>query len=302
MPYRIKRGESVPDAIQRIAMEQIERARNELGAQEPDAAEAVHQARKRFKKLRALARLVRPVMRNKTFKAENRFFRDQARALASARDDQVMLDTLEALTDTEPQAPFPEELLGLRDLLTERRDSHLNSGGEELGDRMAQVAAALGPYPERLAEWRVPSKGFKALAPGLERSYRDGRKALDRVRQEPDDELFHGLRKRVKDHWYHCRLLQGLWPELMETRSSELKRLSDMLGDDHDLSVFAVTLEAVPEDILSSQARARLARRVAKRQKRLRRDALVLAKRVYAERPKQLRERWHVYWEAWQHG
>lgn len=301
MPYRVKRGEAVLHAIERIAMEQIGRAQGELCGREADVAEAVHQARKRFKKLRALLRLVRPVLGSKTFKAENRYFRDRGRELASARDDQVMLDTLEALADVHADAGIPEELAGLHGLLVERRDAHLHleGDGKDLGARMAEVADSLGRYPERLADWHIGAEGFDALGPGLTRSYRDGRKALRRVRKAPDDARFHEWRKRVKDHWYHSRLLRGLWSGPMDARIAELKRLSDLLGDDHDLAVLKGTVEEVAGENLSSRAKKRLLRKVFRRQARLREEALVLGRRAYAEKPKRLRERWDAYWEAW---
>jgi CHAD domain-containing protein len=302
MPYRFKRGEAVPEAVQRIAMEQIERAQKELRGRLPDAAEAVHQARKRFKKLRALVRLVRPVMNKKVFKEENGFFRDQARALASARDDQVMLDTLEVLAEVDASESFPEEWAGLHDLLTQRRDAHLDSGGEDLGGRMDQVASALDRYPDRLGDWQIPARGFDALGPGLERTYKDGLDALHLVCEQPTDVQFHEWRKRVKDHWYHTRLLEGMWREMMKARSAELARLSDLLGDDHDLSVFSDTLDFVPGQTLTPDAKKHLEKKVARRQKKLRGNALRLGERIYAEKPNRLRKRWGTYWGAWQRG
>jgi len=50
MPYRIKHSEKVPEAVRRIALEQIDRARSELRDTNMEAAESVHQARKRFRK------------------------------------------------------------------------------------------------------------------------------------------------------------------------------------------------------------------------------------------------------------
>ena len=50
MPYRIKRSEKVPEAVRRIALEQIDRARSELRDTNMEAAESVHQARKRLRK------------------------------------------------------------------------------------------------------------------------------------------------------------------------------------------------------------------------------------------------------------
>ena len=55
-------------------------------------------------------------------------------------------------------------------------------------------------------------------------------------------EDFHEWRKRVKYHWYHCRLLKNLYKPLMKARRDEAKHLADLLGDDHDLSMLDLLL------------------------------------------------------------
>ncbi len=80
-------------------------------------------------------------------------------------------------------------------------------------------------------------EGFDLMRPGLEREYRRGRGALRAVRKDPSAEAVHQWRKRVKDLWYHLRLLQGVWPATMGAAADEAHALSDLLGDHHDLSV-----------------------------------------------------------------
>jgi CHAD domain-containing protein len=299
MPYRIKRAEAIPKAVRRIAMEQIERARNELRGEDLEAAEAVHQARKRFKKLRALLRLVRPAMKSKRYKAENRLFRDLGRRLAVARDNQVLLETLDALADAHNGEPGAEELSALRDVLVSRQEAQREGDGRDLDSRMIEVAAALDRYPARLEGWSLGARGFAALGPGLKRSYRQGRKAMRKARKTPGDAQFHEWRKRVKDHWYHSRLLQGQWAELMKPHARELKRLSDLLGDDHDLAVFRETVASLNASPLSDAGRRSLFTLVAQRQEQLRNAAHDLGARVYAESPKRFTQRWRAYWRAW---
>jgi CHAD domain-containing protein len=301
MPYRIKHGETVPGAIRRIAGEQIERAHHELCDEKLQTAEAVHQARKRFKKLRSLLRLIRPVMDQEVYRTGNRFFRDQGRALATARDDQVMIDTLAMLLDEAGGELDTEELTILHKRLLTRRDSHQKSGEKDLTDRMSEVAGALERYRAELVKWDVSGDGYTALRPGLEHSYRRGRKALDLASRSSgqEDAVFHEWRKRVKDHWYHSRLLQGLWPGMMKAYSHELKHLSDLLGDDHDLAVFRATVKSIVADSMTAGTRQGLLGFVSRRQQHLRREALLLGRRVYAEKPKRLRKRWDSWWKIW---
>jgi CHAD domain-containing protein len=303
MPYRIKRSEKVPAAVRRIALEQIDRARSELRDTDMEAAESVHQARKRFKKLRSLLRLVRPALDANRYKRENRCFRDLGRKLAGARDAEVLLETLDSLAvNAGERSSANEEVAVLRQVLERRRDEHLEGSGQDLDSHMAQVAAALDDSIARVAKWNPGAAGFAAVGPGLKRSYRQGRKAMRRALRQPGDAQFHEWRKRVKDHWYHSRLLQGLWPGLMKAHGRELKRLSDLLGDDHDLAVFRQTIEALADDTLTADAGSRLLDRVTRRQNRLRSQARRLGARVYAESPRQFQKRWRAYWRSWRSG
>ena len=95
MTYRLKAKESVPKGIKRIASEQTEKAISELAAtDELGIDEAVHQARKRLKKTRAVIRLVRDRLGKKTYKRENSHLRDLGGSLAGLRDAQVRIETL----------------------------------------------------------------------------------------------------------------------------------------------------------------------------------------------------------------
>ena len=72
--------------------------------------EAVHEARKSLKKVRAVLRLVRPVVGEKGYRRENTCFRDAGRPLSVARDAQILVQTVEQLigqvANEETDRPF----------------------------------------------------------------------------------------------------------------------------------------------------------------------------------------------------
>ena len=96
MAFRFKLGEPFEEGVRRIAVEQIERAQNELQAK-GDHAVAVHETRKALKRLRALLRLVRPAMGDDVFKQENAQLREIGLSLSGARDRHVLLETVNKL-------------------------------------------------------------------------------------------------------------------------------------------------------------------------------------------------------------
>ena len=83
----------------------------------------------------------------------------------------------------------------------------------------------------------------------------------------------------------------------MRDQAEEAHRLSELLGDDHDLWVLRATLigmaDHIPADLDS------LIAVIDQRRSRLETDAFLLGERVYAEKPKAFLRRLHRYWKAW---
>src|ERR671919_166855 len=109
--FRLDDGERVPDGVRRIARGQLDLSIERLeGDTHEDLGTAVHETRKSLKRLRAIARLARDELGDETYRRENVAFRDAGRRLAGARDDQVLLETLDALTDRDPDQAPPRRL------------------------------------------------------------------------------------------------------------------------------------------------------------------------------------------------
>jgi CHAD domain-containing protein len=134
----------------------------------------------------------------------------------------------------------------------------------------------------------------------LKKIFSRGRKALAAAYAEPTAENFHEWRKRVKYHWYHSQLLQNVWPDLMDGYRKSLKRLSDLLGDGHDLANLRQILLAQPEAFGGNHDIQVLLGVMERRQGELQAQAETLGQRVYAEKSKRFHNRIDCYWEAWQ--
>jgi CHAD domain-containing protein len=282
--YRLKEGEPFRDEIARVARGRIDNAIDELrGKTDSTPVEAVHEARKDMKKLRALLRLARDELGKETFARENACFRDAARELAGPRDSDVMLATLGAL---ELPAGLGREL---RKVIQDARE------GSGLGDRDAAAGNAVAILKEargRVDDWPLERDAFEALAGGLERTYRRGRGALKAARADPSDDALHEWRKRVKELWYHHTLLRSLWPAVMSAAGDEAHALSDRLGDDHDLAVLSAWLSehaGPPPEFFEA---------VEQRRAELQTEALALGARMYAEKPSAFVRRLGGLWRA----
>jgi CHAD domain-containing protein len=287
--FRLKEGEPVSDGIRRIACGRIDNALDELnGRTDSTPEEAVHEARKDMKKLRALLRLVRDEIGEKTYRRENDGFRDAARELAGVRDADVMIATLGALEKRYPEE-FPDGAAGgLRQALEAHR---LRTSAGARGPASEAAIEMLVQARARVSDWPLGHDGFEALEGGMRRTYRRGRREWRAARKDPSSERLHEWRKRAKDHWYHCLLLQETWKPVMKALADEAHELSDRLGDDHDLAVLV--------DWATEHADgAELGAAVAKRRRELQEEAFAYGVRLYADKPAVFADRIELWWEA----
>ena len=299
MPYRLKDSNAVAEEIERIVTDQIDRAVDEIDDGTLDPHVAVHQVRKRCKKIRAVLRLARdPLGKDDTFAVENARYRDIARELSTLRDAEALIATHDALTTDLQNPDVLIECAAVRGRLTTRR----RDLAEEAGNLADKLQAARGKLLEgraRVPEWSWRVRNFQGLEPGLRLTYRRGRRAMDAAYRSLSDEDFHDWRKRVKYHWYACRLMRDIWPEMMDARRREAGELAELLGEDRDLGVYRTTLETETDWFGKNTSRDDILAAVDERRAGLRREATTLGRRLYAEKPKQLSARFAAYWKAW---
>ena len=295
MSYCLHFNESLADGIPRIACEQVERAIEELTGPDTNLPEAVHQARKRCKKIRGLLRLIRGSF-SESYSEENAWFRDLARRLSDARDAQAMLECFDKLYATFSQELRTGALSSVRQALAGRRDAVQED--TQLPQRVRESADELQDAYARVLGWRLDSGGFAAIEKGLLRTYRRACKAMHACYDSPSPERFHEWRKRVKYHWYHLRLLREVWPAPMKVLAAETKQLADLLGDDHDLAVLHRML-VHERDAFGKQGEIdALLGLAARRQDQLRAEAQIRGWRLFTEKPPDFCYRLHACWHA----
>jgi CHAD domain-containing protein len=300
MAYHLLRNESVEEGVRRIVSEQIDSAIVEIEDTKLDPHETVHQVRKRCKKIRGAIRLVRQPAFEDTYQFENEWFRDAAGKLAFVRDAEAMREAYDKLLDTFAEQVDHLAFDSIREALMQRRQRVAEDQGH-LEEGLSAFLTAMHQARERVASWSIGSAGFAAIDPGLQKTYRRGRKAMVEAYREPSDEQFHEWRKRVKYYRYHNRLLQDLWKPVLTTNWEQVKELSDFLGDDHDLAVFRQTLLANPKEFGSKRDIQAFLGLLDRRRAQLQNQAKTLGEYVFAEKPKQLGWRLCRYWQVW-HG
>jgi CHAD domain-containing protein len=279
-----------------VAGEQIDRAIHEIVDKELDRHDAVHQVRKRCKKLRGLIRLVRPEFDD--YRQENAFFRDAARQLAYVRDAQSIIECFDGLVDHFGDQIDRTTFASIREYLADRR-RRIADDQVGLNERLDEFLAKMQEARKRVNDWKVHGNGFSAVEGGLRKTYGRGRKALRNAYDDPSTENFHEWRKRVKYHWYHTRLLRRIWGDMMGVHRNAAKELSDLLGDDHNLAIFRDTLLAESDTFGSETDVRAFIESIDRRRAELQAAAHPLGERLFAEKPNRLAGRFHKYWKTW---
>lgn len=301
MSYCLTLKESLPESVRRVTEEQIGKAQSNLASIVDDPDETVHDIRKRFKKIRAVLRLVRDGIGKDWYQKENACFRDAGHILAPVRDSAVAITTL-----TDLRAHFADQLSSdvfeaLEQRLHERHQKLFHQVvAREHG--LEKVLAVVEEAHTRIPEWAfaVPDD-FGVIKQGLKRVYARGRKAMTRAYAAPTPEHFHEWRKRVKYLWYHCRLLNLLWPKVLDSVQRTLHHTADYLGDAHDLAMLN-TLLASHDDFFQDQtAREMLPALIRERRELLHAAARLPGERIYADKPKAVVKRMAVYCNARQY-
>jgi CHAD domain-containing protein len=299
-------GEPFAEGLRRVIVGQLDAA-IELVEEYPGergGEETVHEVRKAVKRVRALLRVLRGELGRKRYARENGALRDCARRLAGARDAEVMVATLDGLLGRRPEefADSPGVAALRAELLAEREAAAASGIGDPLV--RAAVAEELRAVRRRMKRRPPRTRGLEAVAPGIERLYREGRGGLRTARKDGggrrNEEALHSWRKRVKDLRYAAETLDrgktggggngsgkgGSWTRVRRI-AQEADRLGEMLGEEHDLALLEARVRERRRQFAGEKrTRKRLLKTIARRRKRLRGAALRDGRRLYRRRPK----------------
>jgi CYTH domain-containing protein/CHAD domain-containing protein len=297
MGYVIEPGRRTQQEVRRIAAERLGDAIEHLDRVLADPAHAdletaVHEARKRCKASRGLARLVEPALGN-GFRSFDRTVREAANQLSMLRDAHAVLTTFDALLATRPD---DDVLRSMRHRQAAMSAETARSAVAVDDERISTARALLVEARDTSQTWKIP-KGFDPIESGLAATYRQGRTALGRVRKDPDDRRVHEWRKAVKYLWYQVQLLQEVSPSVLGPLENELDALAEALGDDHDLSVLVELLGDHRDDYGTHAEVAHVRKLARRRQRELRTYSVRSGATIYAESARGFGHRIARYWQ-----
>jgi CHAD domain-containing protein len=298
MAYHLKLDRPVAEEVRRIAGEEIETATDQLtGKGDTNRDKAIHESRKSIKKIRAVLRLIKTELGD-IYREEDTRLRNIGRKLSEFRDAGAIIETFDALKDKYRDELGRHTLDSIRRGLIVRKEQAEQTS--DIARALRHIATGLRSMRKRLKTWPLATDGFAAIAPGLESTYRRGRKGMAFVCKNPRPENYHEWRKRVKYHWYHVRLLESLWTDVMQAYEKSLKEVETWLGEDHNLVVLREKVVAEPDFYGGDKEIELFIDLMEEYHKELRQNALSAGERIFEERPSQFNRRMKHLWDAWQ--
>jgi hypothetical protein len=277
--------------VKRVVDKQLARAIELLqGSPGGRHDDAIHEARRHIKKARAALRLVGPSI-GEPGELTIRHLRTAHRMLAPIADGQAVVSVADSLVPRAGRRAAASLTTVHR--VAAARAARIDRNAER--DRLLpRVARILHHERARLRTWKYPLSDFRGLAPGLETSIRRSRKAMKRAAHRPTAEHYHAWRCRVKDLWFHLRLIEQRCGTVTAIETRRLEALDDCLGTHHNIVLLERLL--MTEAVAPRQDTARILHLLRRYQSELRLRATVLGARALAVKPRRyvrrLRRRW----------
>lgn len=282
--FRLDLTEPVHHEIRRLALGELKDAEDALSGNEEPVEARIHEARKRLKRLRALLDLAGDNVNQGARRYLIEASRNAARLLATPRGHAALLHSYDGLVASEPESENAE----LRRELAARAEAV----GEEAKDALESASRVLHDARGSAKELDVQGRGFEVIRPGFRATYRKARRALERAHEQGSAEHFHEFRKPCKRHLYQLRLLEDVWPPILQAQAAEVDRTGELAGEHHDLCL----LRAEVAQVLSGDAARSVERFIARRERELERDILALGALCFAETAGAISERVASYW------
>jgi hypothetical protein len=187
--------------------------------------------------------------------------REAAHRLGPLRDELVLAATAKAVRQRgETPLPAPPEATIAAPPLREART------------QLRKAEAGL----RRLLKVELTPKGLKR---GLRLLYHHAQRAMRRAEKHPGDENLHAWRRRTKDFYYNLDLVDA-----PARYTKNVQRLTEFLGDDHDLAFFAGHYASSAE----LKAHRPLFKRLKRKRAHLQKKAFRLGRRLFEKRPEKV--------------
>ncbi len=244
---------------------------------------SVHELRKMFKRLRALTRLCEHQY-GRSGKPIRAGFKQFGKLLSPLRESYINACLFERILVGSRIIPEPG-IKKVEERLRLKNRSLLESGfGEQdICGLIRNFFAGLEPELESLGNSRF--SGFDIIRE-LNSSYAGSYTFFNSMPVDVSSEKLHALRKRTKRLYYQLEFIQFSDPGHFKPRIEQLDPVNDLLGNDHDFSVFFQEMRS-PDYGLDPEETIVLENRVDQLRERNRLELRPLLARFFSESPEE---------------
>ncbi|MDR6757938.1 hypothetical protein J2Y48_003236 [Mycoplana sp. BE70] len=296
MSLTLKADKPLDSEVRRVASSYLVRAKSVLEAQPDGPHEAIHTARKQFKRVRSLYRLVATA--DRAFqKKENERIGALGRHLRESRDATSLVETAHRLVDAASTAEERMAVNRIHQRLVARRDSVASTATTD--DLIREAIATCDDAEEAVARFRLdagPKRAADILGEGWRRTGRKAAVALRQAKATGAADSFHSLRKRTQDRWVHCLFLTEAWPAALSSTRQHAKHLAALLGENQDIALLSDFADAHPHEIGPLDDLAHLTAVMTAEEARMRAEALPLAAMLFPRNARQDAEHIVLLW------
>jgi CHAD domain-containing protein len=244
MPFSIRPDRDFKSQFRKVARRQLRHAIKTLDERPQGLDQAIHEARKRLKRVRSLYRLVSSEM-PKFSSRENARLRGIAKSLSTLRDAAALVETATYLHDRARDTDEAEALGRIVGVLGARRDQIAAAQSDPqamAADTVCALKKAIAALDDISLKGGHRRHG-RIVARGWDDAIRKARKALAACEGHVSTEAFHTLRKRAQDYRAYHTLLNPLWPAAMVAKYNAATGLIDLLGRVNDLELLCDLVE-----------------------------------------------------------
>jgi len=282
MAFHLRSNESLSDGLQRLARKELRSARSAVNGGQTPNDDAVHEARKSVKKVRAILQLIEDDDGRGLGRSEKRL-RAVNRTLSGLRDATAMIETLAALRKRHPRLFSRTTFAQIRRSLVDRKR---RATKDVEGDGWKDVDRQLRHVRRTAKGWRPAHRDAGALARGIRAAHRRGRKAMRYAERDHRAEDFHAWRKAIKALWYALRLVEAAGANATVRRDIQALHLAEQwLGEDHNIVVLCEELSRDATACKDPLDLDRLRLAADRDQWRLREKTIAKAKTIYQRAP-----------------
>lgn len=233
--------QNIGNRLVQAVSHQAEKAGYFCAAENISSNQKVHELRRGFKRLRALLRFFNEVPESPAIQL-NEDIRNFGKLLAPLRESAVNVDLFEKEISNNNHLP-EKKIKNARDLLVQKNKSLVERGFLE-NNLNNTIRTFFDGFENILTKNNSELPVKMHLFNEISQSYLKSITVYRQLPVNPHPEEWHELRKKLKRLWYQLDFIRFLHPRYFKLKTDQLNKITDQLGDDHDLHVFAEDLLA----------------------------------------------------------